>query len=79
MEKYIIHSSIIVFIYLLFKFAEMRIINKDKEKKPIKEIMRELIIVFLSSTLGLYIIDEFIQTESITKTVTNVFTDHPEF
>ena len=78
MEKYLIHSGIIAFIYLLLKFAEMRIIIK--ETKPIKELVRDTIIVYLSCMVGLYIIDEFVPSgESVKKTITNVFTDHPGF
>ena len=29
MEKYVIHSGIIAFVYLLMKFVEMRIVKKD--------------------------------------------------
>jgi hypothetical protein len=78
MEKYIIHSGIIAFIYLLLKFVEMRIVIK--EIKPIKELIRDTIIVYLSAMVGLYIIDEFMPSgESVKKTITNVFTDHPGF
>jgi len=78
MEKYIIHSGIIAFIYLLMKFAEMRVVIK--ETKPIKELVRDTIMVYLSSMVGLYIIDEFMPSgETVKKTVTNVFTDHPGF
>jgi hypothetical protein len=78
MEKYIIHSGIIAFIYLLMKFVEMRIVIK--ETKPIKELVRDTIIVYLSAMVGLYLIDEFMPSgESIKKTVTNVFTDMPGF
>ena len=78
MEKYIIHSGIIAFIYLLMKFIEMRIVIK--EVKPIKELMRDTLIVYLSAMVGLYIIDEFMPSgEIVKKTVTNVFTDMPGF
>jgi hypothetical protein len=78
MEKYIMHSGIIAFIYLLMKFVEMRIVIK--ETKPIKELVRDTIMVYLSSMVGLYIIDEFMPSgETVKKTVTNVFTDHPGF
>jgi hypothetical protein len=80
MEKYIIHSGIIAFIYLLMKFAEMRIVIK--ETKTIKELVRDTIIVYLAAMVGLYIIDEFMPAgggESLKKTVTNVFTDLPGF
>jgi len=77
MEKYIIHSGIIAFIYLLMKFVEMRI-NK-KETKSVKELIRDTIIVYLSTFVGLYIISEFMPETSVVKTVTNVFTDPPGF
>jgi len=77
MEKYIIHSGIIAFIYLLMKFVEMRMIKKDK--KEIKDLIRDTLIVYLSAMVGLYIISEFMPNESVIKTVTNVFTDMPGF
>ena len=77
MEKYIIHSGIIAFVYLLLKFVEMRITKN--EKKPVKELIRDTLIVYLSAIVGLYIINEFMPTRAIVKTVTNVFTDTPGF
>jgi hypothetical protein len=78
MEKYIIHSGIVAFIYLLMKFVEMRITKK--ETKSMKELIRDTIIVYLSAMVGLYIINEFMpSSESLKKTVTNVFTDAPGF
>ena len=77
MEKYILHSGIIEFIYILMKFVEMRMIKKDK--KDVKDLIRDTIIVYLSAIVGLYIISEFMPSESVIKTVTNVFTDTPGF
>jgi hypothetical protein len=77
MEKYLIHSGIIAFIYLLMKFVEMRITKN--EAKPMKEMIRDTVIVYLSAIIGLYIIDEFMPTNAVVKTVTNVFTDLPSF
>jgi hypothetical protein len=77
MEKYLIHSGIIAFIYLLMKFVEMRITKN--EAKPMKEMIRDTVIVYLSAIIGLYIIEEFMPTNAVVKTVTNVFTDLPSF
>ena len=78
MEKYIIHSGIVAFIYLLMKFVEMRITKK--ETKSMKELIRDTIIVYLSAMVGLYVINEFMSSgEVLRKTVTNVFTDAPGF
>ena len=77
MEKYILQAGIISFIYLLLKFMEMRITKK--ETKPMKELIYDAVIVYFSAFVGMYIIDEFLPTTSIVKTVTNVFTDAPGF
>lgn len=77
MEKYIIHSGIIAFIYMLMKFVELRITKN--ETKQIKELIRDTVIVYLSAMVGLYIINEFMPTNTTVKTVTNVFTDPPGF
>jgi hypothetical protein len=77
MEKYIIHSGIIAFVYMLMKFVELRITKN--ETKPVKELIRDTVIVYLSAMVGLYIINEFMPTTSVVKTVTNVFTDAPGF
>ncbi len=51
-----------------------------KETKPIKELIRDTLIVYLSAMVGLYIINDFMPTtSSVVKTVTNVFTDAPGF
>lgn len=63
MEKYILHSGIIAFIYILMKFVEMRMIKKDK--KDVKDLIRDTIIVYLSAIVGLYIISEFMPSESV--------------
>lgn len=77
MENYLIQSGIVAFIYLLLKFVEMRIVSK--ETKPIKELLRDTIIVYLSVIVGLYIIHEFMPSGEAAKTVTNVFVDNPGF
>ncbi len=77
MEKYVIHSGIIAFVYLLMKFVEMRIVKKDT--KSIKDLIRDTIIVYLSAIVGLYIISEFRPSDGVIKSVTNVFTDTPSF
>ena len=77
MEKYIIHAGIIAFIYLLIKFAEMRIITK--EPRPLKELLRDAVIVYLSSVVGLYVITELMPTASVKNEAMNVFIDAPGF
>jgi hypothetical protein len=77
MEKYIIHSGIIAFVYLFLKFIEMRMVQK--ESKAVKDLVRDTIIVYLAAMVGLYIISEFMPTTTVDKVITNVFTDAPGF
>ncbi len=78
MDRLFVHAGIISLLYLIIKFAEMRLVNK--EMKPIKDIVREVLIVFISVILGMYGISEFMPTAtSLTKEATKAFTDAPGF
>lgn len=78
MDSFFVHAGIISLLYLTIKFAEMRLVNK--EMKPIKEIAREVLIVFMSVLLGMYGISEFMPTAaSLKKGATKAFTDAPGF
>lgn len=78
-NKYILIAFIISIIYSIIKFIEMRFIKK--ENKPLKQIVIDIIIVFLSSILTLLLMDQFNINEMITniKKTPHVFTDKPEF
>ena len=62
--------------YLVFRFIEMRLILK--ENKPIKILARDTLIVYLSVVLGNFIMSQF-GGSSMTKKMTEVFTNSPEF
>ncbi len=50
-------SSVISIIYLVLKYLEMKLITK--EPKPIKLIIRDALIVFISSISGFFVISQF--------------------
>jgi len=50
-------SSVISIIYLVFKYLEMKLITKDI--KPIKLIIRDALIVFISSISGFFVLSQF--------------------
>ena len=78
MDNYFIHSGIIAFVYLLLKFAEMRIVTK--ETKPLKDLMRDTLLVYVSCIVGLYVISELVPSAgAVHEVVTNVFVDKPGF
>ena len=88
MEKELTFSLIIVLFYSLMKFAEMRFI--DKEMKPIKVLIRDSFMVFVSSFVGSYLFINYHQTFSnffsivtdknmLDMSDTRVYTDKPSF
>jgi hypothetical protein len=63
-------------VYLLFKFIEMKFILK--ENKPLKDIVRDTFIVYISSALGMYAMEQM-DTGIIDSKNTSVFTGNPDF
>ena len=62
--------------YLVFRFIEMRLILK--ENKPLKILARDTLLVYLSVLLGNFIMTQF-GSSGMTKKMTEVFTNVPEF
>lgn len=90
MENTIIVAIITTFLFCAFKFIEIRFIDKQKEMKPLKFFVRDLVIVFVSSLLAGFVffnangqIGEFVNTITDAKVIpagpTQVFTDAPGF
>ena len=75
----VLTSSIISIIYFIFKFMEMRLILK--ENKPFKELFKDTVIVFISTTLALIILEQFNINEIIgnIKSAPSVFISKPDF
>jgi hypothetical protein len=57
MENNMMISLVAAFLFLLFKFIEMRFI--EKENKPLKHILKDAIIVFVSTFVGILAIQQF--------------------
>ena len=75
----ILTSAIICVIFFILKFIEMRLILK--ETKPLKELFRDSVIVFIASVLCLMILDQFNLNDLIgnIKTAPSVFVSNPDF
>jgi hypothetical protein len=75
----ILTSSVISVIYFVLKFIEMRLILK--ENKPLKDLFKDTILVFISATLCLIILDQFNLNEIIgnIRAVPSVFVSKPDF
>jgi hypothetical protein len=72
-----INAGIIAIIYLLIKFAEMRLLLK--ETKPVRDLIRDMVIVYISVFVGMYVIQEMVTSGLKTVEVASAFTDTPGF
>jgi hypothetical protein len=63
-------------VYLLSKFIEMKFIVK--ENKPLKDIFRDALIVYISSVLGMYGMEQLDTSIAASKN-TSVFIGNPDF
>ncbi len=75
----ILTSSVISIIYFVLKFIEMRFILK--ENKPLKDLFKDTVLVFIAATLSLIILEQFNLNELIgnIKTSPSVFVSKPDF
>lgn len=71
-------AGIISVIFCVAKFVEMRFV--DGESKPLKTLIRDSLVVYVSVVIGSFILDQIkpIMNQNISS-VTQVFTDNPPF
>ena len=88
MEKTFVLAGVITILFCVSKLLEMKYI--DKEWKPIKYLVRDSLIVFISSFIGVFLylkgqgtVTDFVNAITENKNVelkgTQVFTGDPEF
>tara|TARA_B100001758_G_C17810689_1_gene304341 strand:+ start:79 stop:315 length:237 start_codon:yes stop_codon:yes gene_type:complete len=76
-QSIFITAGMVSFVYLIIKYLEMKFILK--EVRPMKLLMRDTIIVYLSVVSGSFVVDQFNGTTSIMKKVPEIFTNEPAF
>lgn len=80
-------SGIIAFVFLVAKFIEMRFANSNKsseedEPKPLKFLLRDALLVYVSSLMGFYVIAQFEEHSSPVGSAAKevaAFTGGPDF
>jgi len=77
MENIFLVAGIIAVIFLIAKFIEMRFI--EKENKPLKLLIRDTILVYLSSVFGFFIMVQLKPVINVENMAPAVFTDNPTF
>ena len=73
-QTYILGPFIVSIIFLIAKLGEMKFFLK--ENKPIKDLVKEIIIVFISGVLGSIVME---QLDIVTVKQANIFTGAPDF
>ena len=80
MENIFILATIVSVVYFLCKFLEMKYIIK--ELKPLKLLIRETLLVYISVVIGLFVKKQFKELEvnsNFKKGNIDVFIDNPDF
>jgi hypothetical protein len=88
MQKVFMIAGLISILFCFFKFLEMKYL--EKEWKPLKFVIRDAVVVFLCSTIGLFVyanintsLTDFMNVVTDNKTsnmaATQIFTDEPGF
>ncbi len=77
MENLFLNAGIIAVVYLLIRFAEMRVILK--ESRPLKDLVKDTLLVYISVIAGIYIIEQVVPSESGGNKILGAFTDAPGF
>ena len=75
MPKFIL-ASVVAIVYMLFLFLEMRFIIK--ENKPLKFLLRDTLVVYISFIVGMFIYQQLAPLSSL-KNIPEVFTNKANF
>lgn len=81
MDNIFLLAGVITTIYFIAKFLEMRYV--EKESRPLKLLIRDALVVFISIVLGNFIIEQVNPVLSDSglsvQDAPSVFTDNPPF
>ena len=74
MDNYLVGGGLVALVYAVIKFIELRCIKKEKAVPAI--LIRETVIVYISSIIGLYGVDKIQISGNVP---TGAFTSKPDF
>jgi len=79
MKDKLLIGVVVTVLFMIYHFIDVRLIQKDN-KTPIKYMIKDTVGVFISTCLGLYLIEHFdLLSNPITKPATAAFVDEPKF
>ena len=79
MDNIFLVAGIISIIFFVAKFLEMRYV--EKESKPLKILIRDALVVYVSVVAGMFILEQLtpVIKETVVPTSPIAFTDNPPF
>ena len=77
MDNIFVIAAVVSIIFFVAKFVEMRFI--EKENKPMKLLVRDSLIVYISVVSGYYILEQLKPVMQNGGATPIVFTDNPQF
>lgn len=77
MDNIFIVAAFISLLFIIAKFIEMRFV--DKENKPVKLLIRDALLVYVSVVSGHYIFEQFKPIAEMSGGEIKAFTDTPGF
>jgi hypothetical protein len=77
MENIFINAAFISTIFLIMKFFEMRIV--EKENKPLKFLVRDTLLVYFAVLTCYFLSKQFTTIIHTNKNSPEIFTDNPNF
>jgi len=79
MDNIFFVAAVISVVFLIAKFIEMRFV--EKENKPLKFLIRDSLLVYISVIIGSFILDQLkpVMNEIVVSEVPLAFTDNPSF
>jgi len=79
MDNIFLIAALVSIIFFIAKFLEMRYV--DNEPKPLKLLIRDTLVVYISVVLGYYIVGQLepVIHETSVPTAPIAFTDNPPF
>jgi hypothetical protein len=79
MTEVFVYALAISTVFFLFKFLEMKFVPDD-EKKPLKVLVKETLLVYFASISGIYLYSQFDSKDvKVGGKATMAFVDNPAF
>ena len=77
MSNQIVTACVVSIIYFIIRFIEMRFIVK--ENKPLKQLVIDTLVVFISAISAIFLLEQFNLGEMMMKAAPSAFVNKPDF